>query len=185
MAAASGGPEIGFEAPRFTMKNIDGRTLDLADVAGERGTVVAFICNHCPYVKEIADRLACEAAALVEQGINVVAINANDATAYPEDSFDNMKAFAAKHRFQFPYLHDETQEVARAYGAVCTPDFFGFDAGLRLKYRGRLDSARNATAGEANERELYDAMVGIAETGDPPAQQFPAMGCSIKWRIRR
>lgn len=182
MAAQAPDAKIGFRAPDFSLANIDGRMLRLADVAGPKGTVVAFICNHCPYVKAIAARLARDAADLAGHGISVVAINANDATAYPEDSFENMIGFAADHGFGFPYLHDETQEVARAYGAVCTPDFFGFDADLRLKYRGRLDASR-AEPGPADlRRDLHDAMVEIAETGTGPAEQLPAIGCSIKWR---
>jgi thiol-disulfide isomerase/thioredoxin len=151
-------------------------------VAGERGTLVAFICNHCPYVLAVIDRLVRDARELAPLGIGVVAISANDAISYPDDSFPNMKAFAAHHGLPFPYLYDESQAVARAYGAVCTPDFFGFDAGLKLAYRGRLDASRNAPAPAGARRELFEAMRLIAETGAGPAEQFPAVGCSIKWR---
>ncbi len=182
MAAQAPDVQIGFKAPDFALPAIDGRRIRLSDIAGKKGTVVAFICNHCPYVQAIADRLARDAADLAPVAVTFVAINANDAIAYPEDSFENMKAFAAQHGFYFPYLHDETQQTAKAYGAVCTPDLFGFDADLKLKYRGRLDASR-ATPGPLDaKRELYEAMVQIAETGAGPAVQHPALGCSIKWR---
>ncbi len=142
---------------------------------------MAFICNHCPYVKAIADRLARDARDLALLGVMVVAINSNDATAYPEDSFANMKLFAEHNGFGFPYLHDETQAVARAYGAVCTPDFYGFDANLSLQYRGRLDASRQHAGPTDARRELYEAMRQIAETGTAPRNQHPSLGCSIKW----
>jgi hypothetical protein len=141
-----------------------------------------FICNHCPYVKGITDRLASTCQKLQELGIGVAAIMANDTESYPEDSFENMKLFATKHNFTFPYLIDETQEVAKAYGAVCTPDFFGFNADRRLEYRGRLDSAGKEPANADTVPELLDALRIIAETGAGPAKQTPSMGCSIKWR---
>ncbi len=174
--------EIGLQAPRFELPSTDGGTIRLAGVAGAKGTVVAFICNHCPYVQAVADRLARDARDLALLGVTLVAINANDATAYPEDSFAHMKRFAEKHGFGFPYLHDESQAVARAYGAVCTPDFFGFDASLALKYRGRLDASRKEAAPAGARRELYEAMRQIAETGIGPDEQHPSIGCSIKWR---
>ncbi len=172
---------FGSPAPPFSLPGIDGRDHVWSDIAGKKGTVVMFICNHCPYVKAVAGKLAALAPALRPHGVGVVAINANDAVAYPEDSFENMKLFAAKHAFTFPYLHDESQAVARAYGAVCTPDFFGYDATSSLRYRGRLDSAgRSETPGDTP--ELFNAMVQIAETGSAPTQQLPSIGCSIKWR---
>lgn len=182
MAAQAPDVEIGFQAPDFALQNVDGRTLSLSEVAGKNGTVIAFICNHCPYVKAVADRLVRDAEALAEHGINVVAINSNDASSYPEDSFDNMKAFAEGYRFAFPYLHDDSQDVAKAYGAVCTPDFFGFDGNLRLQYRGRLDASRKEAGPADLKRELYEAMLLVAETGKGPADQLPSIGCSIKWR---
>ena len=174
--------EFGWRAPDFTLPATDGRTLSLADIRGERGTVIVFICNHCPYVKAIADRLAREGRDLAELGIGMAAICANDATTHPQDSFDNMRAFAEAHGFPFPYLHDESQEVARAYGAVCTPDFFGFDADLGLQYRGRLDSSGAQPAAPDARRELYEAMRAVAETGHGPREQTPSMGCNIKWK---
>ena len=174
--------DFGWRAPDFTLPATDGRTLSLEDIRGERGTVIVFICNHCPYVKAIADRLAQEGRALAELGIGIAAICANDATTHPQDSFDNMRAFAEAHGFPFPYLHDESQEVARAYGAVCTPDFFGFDADLGLQYRGRLDSSGAQPAPPHARRELHEAMRQVAETGEGPREQTPSMGCSIKWK---
>lgn len=182
MAAQAPDAEIGFAAPNFVLPGVDGRTVSLTDAAGKRGTVIAFICNHCPYVKAVIDRLVRDARDLTPFGVSVIAINANDADAYPEDSFENMQAFAASHGFTFPYLHDESQDVARAYRAVCTPDFFGFDAGLTLKYRGRLDASRNIPGPADLHRDLFEAMKRIAETGEGPAEQNPALGCSIKWR---
>ncbi len=148
---------------------------------GPKGTLVAFICNHCPYVKAIAGRLGEEAKALQALGIGTIAIMPNDTAAYPADSFDNMKAFARQHGFTFPYVIDETQEVARAYGAVCTPDFFGFNAKDELQYRGRLDASRTTLVPGAR-RDLYEAMKLVAETGRGPAEQLLSVGCSIKWR---
>ncbi|OAN46745.1 alkyl hydroperoxide reductase [Paramagnetospirillum marisnigri] len=174
--------ELGQTAPDFTLPGIDGKMWSLADKAGPRGTLVAFICNHCPYVVAIIDRLARDAAELSTLGIGVVAINANDAIQYPEDSFAAMKEFAARHRLGFPYLHDESQEVARAYGAVCTPDFFGYDKDLRLCYRGRLDASGRLPGAPDARRELFEAMRQVAETGMAPTEQVPCMGCSIKWR---
>ena len=147
----------------------------------EKGLLVMFICNHCPYVKAVLDKLVRDAAELREHGIGSVAICSNDATSYPEDSFENMKALAARMHFPFPYLWDETQAVARAYDAICTPDFFGFNAALELQYRGRLDDAGRAPKPDAP-RELYEAMLQVARTGRGPAQQTASIGCSIKWR---
>ncbi len=172
--------DLGRKAPVFSLRNVDGRTVGLDDVAGETGTVVAFICNHCPYVVSVIDRLVRDFAELQGDGIGTVAICSNDARIVPDDSFENMAAFARDHGFGFPYLHDADQSVARAYGAVCTPDFFGFDGGLRLRYRGRLDAGRPG-APAPGRRELLEAMRLIAATGAGPADQTPSMGCSIKW----
>jgi peroxiredoxin len=175
--------EIGAEAPPFSLPGIDGRTWGLEDFVGGKGFVVMFICNHCPYVRAITERLVADVAVMKQLGIAAVAINANDAASYPADSFANMKSFAAERRFDFPYLHDQTQQVARAYDAVCTPDFFGFDADRRLQYRGRLDAGRTDPVDrDAVRRELLEAMRMIAETGRAPDEQFPSIGCSIKWK---
>jgi peroxiredoxin len=181
MAALAPVCEFGWKAPDFRLPATDGKTWSLADVRGPKGTLIVFICNHCPYVKAIVPRLVRDAKDLQAAGIGVAAINSNDASAYPEDSFDNMKAFAETHGFTFPYLHDESQEVARAYDAVCTPDFFGFNANDELQYRGRLDESRTTLVPDAR-RELYEAMMAVAETGQGPREQIPSMGCSIKWR---
>lgn len=169
-------------APDFILPGVDGRAWSLAEVRGGRGTLIAFICNHCPYVVAIIDRLVRDAALLRAEGIGVAAINANDPRQYPEDSFEAMTVFARTHGIDFPYLFDESQDTARAYGAVCTPDFFGFDSGLRLRYRGRLDESGRQPALPGARRELLEAMRQIAETGLGPEIQAPCMGCSIKWR---
>jgi peroxiredoxin len=174
-------PRLGWKAGDFALRGVDGRTWTLADVRGPGGTLVAFICNHCPYVRAVIGRLVEEAKALAGLGVGTVAIMPNDTVAYPADSFENMKAFAREHAFPFPYVIDETQEVARAYGAVCTPDFFGFNAEDELQYRGRLDASRTALVPGAR-RELYEAMQLVAETGRGPTEQLPSVGCSIKWR---
>jgi len=174
--------DFGWKAANFTLTGIDGKTYSLSDIAGENGTLVMFICNHCPYVKSIADRLTADCALLQEKGIGIAAINANDPVAYPDDSFDNMKVFAGRHQFSFPYLFDETQDVARAYDAICTPDFFGFNNELALQYRGRFDSSGSNFDAPPSRRELFEAMCRIAETGTGPAEQTASIGCSIKWR---
>jgi peroxiredoxin len=166
----------------FRLPATDGRTYTLDDVAGDKGTVLVFICNHCPYVKAVIDRLVADARLLMAEGIGVAAICSNDANAYPQDSFYNMKSFAKTHDFPFPYLHDETQSVARAYGAVCTPDFFGYSADRSLKYRGRLDEGRTTAPPPGARRELVEAMRAIAATGRGPTDQMPSIGCSIKWK---
>ena len=173
--------DFGWKAKNFALKGVDGKTYTLADVRGSKGTLVVFICNHCPYVKASIDRIVAEAKVLSEIGIGTIAIMPNDTATYREDSFDKMKAFAAKHSFSFPYGIDETQEVARAYGAQCTPDFFGFNAQDELQYRGRLDASRMTPLANAR-RELFEAMKQVAETGHGPIEQIPSMGCSIKWR---
>jgi peroxiredoxin len=172
---------IGWKATDFALSGVDGKTYSLGQVRGPKGTVVVFICNHCPYVKASINRIVAEANALREIGIGTIAIMPNDAETYPEDSFDNMKAFAAGHGFTFPYVIDITQEVARAYEAQCTPDFFGLNAQDELQYRGRLDASRVTPVANAR-RDLFEAMKQIVETGRGPKEQLPSMGCSIKWR---
>ena len=172
---------LGRKARDFALKGIDGKTYSLSHVRGPKGTLVVFICNHCPSVKASIDRIVAEAKALGEIGIGTIAIMPNDTEGYPADSFDNMKAFAARHGFTFPYVIDTSQEVACAYDAQCTPDFFGFNAQDELQYRGRLDASRMTPIANAR-RDLFEAMKMIAETGHGPKEQLPSMGCSIKWR---
>lgn len=172
---------IGWKASDFALAGIDGKTYSLAQVRGAKGTVVAFICNHCPYVRASIDRIVAEAEAMREIGIGTIAIMPNDTESYRADSFDNMKAFAAQHGFTFPYVIDSTQEVARAYGAQCTPDFFGLNGQDELQYRGRLDASRMTPIANVR-RDLFEAMKRVAETGHGPQEQLPSMGCSIKWR---
>ncbi|NRA19877.1 MAG: thioredoxin family protein [Oceanospirillaceae bacterium] len=173
--------QIGCRAQPFTLSDPKGISYSLSELQGDHGLLIAFICNHCPYVKAIAARLVEDAKRLQDAGVNVVAINANDYSQVPQDSPANMLLFAEKYGFTFPYLIDEDQSVAKAYGAVCTPDFFGFNRAAELQYRGRLDSA---TMGDATNRqpELLDAMLAIAATGQGPATQNPSIGCSIKWK---
>jgi peroxiredoxin len=173
--------DFGWKARDFSLKGVDGKTYSLADVRGRAGTLVVFICNHCPYVRAVIGRLVEEAKALDAIGIGTIAIMPNDTRSYPEDSFENMKAFAKQHGFTFPYVIDETQAVARAYGAQCTPDFFGFNARDELQYRGRLDAGRPGAPARGR-RELFEAMTQVAQTGDGPREQTASMGCSIKWR---
>ena len=176
-------PDTTMTAPDFHLEGTDGKSYTYKDIAGKNGTVVMFICNHCPYVKGIADRLPAEMKALKKVGIGVVAIMPNDAESHPEDGFDNMKKFAEEYGFNFPYLIDDTQDVAKAYGAVCTPDFFGFDSKKNLVYRGRLDSAGHQKADPATIPELRNTMVAVADgEGALITEQVPSMGCSIKWR---
>lgn len=182
MAATPSVCDFGWRAPAFTLPATDGRQYSLSNLAGDKGMLVMFICNHCPYVLAILDRILRDARDLQALGIGVAAICANDAATYPADSFQNMATLAQERAFPFPYLHDEDQSVARAYDAACTPDFFGFDAGLGLQYRGRLD-ASGARPGPATlRRDLFEAMKQVAETGKGPSDQVPSMGCSIKWK---
>lgn len=181
MATTAPPGEFGSTAPDFRLPGTDGRTHALADLRGANGMLVAFICNHCPYVKAIRERLVRDARELQAFGFGVVAISSNDAVTYPEDSFDAMRRIAVEWQLPFPYLYDESQQVARAYGAVCTPDFFGYDAELKLRYRGRLDSSGKEARPDAV-RELFDAMRTIAGGGAAPALQNPSIGCSIKWK---
>lgn len=182
MAAVPPVCEFGWPAVDATLPGTDGKKHSIFDQAGPNGLVVVFICNHCPYVKAAIDRIVRDANDLKAHGIGFVAINSNDASNYPEDSFDKMVEFAREHDFTFPYLHDEDQSVARSYDAVCTPDFFGFNGDLKLQYRGRLDAARTEPAAPDLTRDLYEAMVQVAETGKGPEEQIPSMGCSIKWK---
>lgn len=181
MAAIPPVCNFGEKAPPFELPATDGERYSLEQLKGPKGTVIVFMCNHCPYVKAIIDRLIEDVRTLAAIGVNTAAICSNDAQAYPEDSFENMRRWAEEKRFPFPYLHDATQEVARAYGAVCTPDFFGYNADLELQYRGRLDESKREAVPGAR-RELVEAMRLVAETGKGPAEQVPSMGCSIKWK---
>jgi peroxiredoxin len=180
-ATKTGICDFGWKARDFALKGVDGKTYALADVRGPKGTLVVFICNHCPYVKASIDRIVAEAKALKDIGIGTIAVMPNDPAAYREDSFDNMQAFATRYRFGFPYVIDETQATARAYRAQCTPDFFGFNAKDELQYRGRLDAARIDPLPNAR-RDLFEAMQEVVASGRGPAEQFPSMGCSIKWK---
>ncbi len=177
-------PVCDFDLPAidFSLPGTDGKIWTLEDCRGENGLLVMFICNHCPYVKAILDRLVRDTNELKQLGINTVAIMSNDIADYEEDSFDNMKKVAQDNGFSFPYLLDETQQTAQQYGAVCTPDFFGYNKDLQLQYRGRLDASRKEAAASDARRDLFEAMKQVAETGRGPQQQIPSMGCSIKWR---
>lgn len=174
--------EFGTKAVDFALPGIDQQLWTLERCKGERGLLVMFISNHCPYVKAIRKKLVRDTGELKDLGINSVAIMPNDTIAYPEDSVANMLRVATEFEFPFPYLLDETQEVAQAYGAVCTPDFFGYNADMELQYRGRLDAAGPKSDDDSKTRELFEAMKQVAKTGQGPAHQVPSMGCSIKWR---
>ena len=174
--------EFGLAAVNFDLPGTDGRRHSLADCRGPNGLLVMFICNHCPFVKAVIDRIVRDCHELAALGVGSVAIMSNDVAVYPEDSFENMALLAQRLDFPFPYLHDETQSVARAYGAVCTPDFFGYNANLELQYRGRLDASGRNPAPPDAPRELFAAMRLIAETGLGPREQTASIGCSIKWR---
>jgi peroxiredoxin len=175
--------EFGRKAAGFSLPGVDGRNWTLQDAMGPKGLLVMFICNHCPYVKAIRPRLVRDLAELRDKhGINAIAIMSNDPAEYAEDSFDNMKRVAAEFGFPFPYVWDETQDVAKAYGAVCTPDFFGFNRQFELQYRGRFDESRKESAPEGVRRDLFEAMRQVAATQLGPAEQIPSMGCSIKWK---
>ena len=175
--------DFGAPAPDFTLPGVDGRIWTRDDCKGRKGLLVMFICNHCPYVKAVRERIIRDVRELTALGIGCVGIMSNDTVEYPDDSFENMQRVAAEYGYPFPYLLDETQEVARAYGAVCTPDFFGYDAGLGLQYRGRLDESRKDTAPAGARRELFEAMRQVAESGQGPQEQIPSIGCSIKWKV--
>ncbi len=174
--------EFGWRPPLFDLLGIDGKRHSPESARGSNGLLVMFICNHCPYVKAIVPRIVRDARELAAHGIGSIAVMSNDPTDYPEDSFDNMRRVATENGFPFPYVIDDTQAVARAYGAVCTPDFFGFNANLELQYRGRLDASRKEAAPEDAPRELFEAMLQVARSGQGPRQQTASIGCSIKWR---
>lgn len=174
--------DFGRLAPDFNLPGVDGRRWTRDDCKGDQGLLVMFICNHCPYVKAVIDRIIRDARDLAPLGIHCVAILSNDPSDYPEDSFENMRRLAQELDFPFPYLLDETQEVAKAYGAVCTPDFFGYNGDLKLQYRGRLDESRKEAAPAGVRRDLFEAMKAVAASGEGPCDQIPSMGCSIKWR---
>lgn len=181
MAATPPVCDFGERAHEFTLPATDGRSYRLAELKGPKGTVIVFMCNHCPYVKTVIDRLIRDAKDLQALGVNLIAICSNDATTHPGDGFANMRRWAEEKAFPFKYLHDESQAVARAYDAVCTPDFFGYNGELELQYRGRLDASKTSLVDGAR-RELFEAMRQVAETGRGPAEQTPSMGCSIKWK---
>ena len=174
--------EFNKPAVDFSLPGVDGGIWTLEECRGARGLLVMFICNHCPYVKAVRERLVQDTRELKDLGVNSVAIMSNDPALYDEDSFENMQAIAREYSFPFPYLLDESQAVARSYGAVCTPDFFGYNSQLELQYRGRLDASRMQTAPADARRDLFEAMRLVAETGRGPEDQIPGMGCSIKWR---
>ena len=173
--------DFGWKAPEFNLPDVDGKLVNLKDSMGPNGLLVMFICNHCPYVKAILPRLIKDVVELKALGVNTVAIMSNDPADYPEDSLENMKKIAEEMAFPFPYLLDATQQVAKSYDAVCTPDFFGFNKNFELQYRGRFDESRKETAPEST-RELFKAMKQVAETGQGPQSQVQSIGCSIKWK---
>ncbi len=177
-------PVCEFDQPivDFSLPGVDGKVWTPELARGEKGLLVMFICNHCPYVKSIRERIVRDTKELMSYGINTIAIMSNDPAEYEEDSFENMAKIAEAFDFPFPYVIDEAQDVAKAYGAVCTPDFFGYNKSMALQYRGRLDESRKETAAEDVKRDLFDAMKQVAQTGHGPKQQIPSMGCSIKWK---
>ena len=175
--------DFGAEAPDFSLLSTDGKTYTLSDCQGSKGTLVMFICNHCPFVKAVQHKICRDAAELAQHGVSSVAIMSNDSDEYPEDSFENMGRIAARYQFTFPYLYDESQEVAKAYGAVCTPDFFGYNAQLELQYRGRLDDCGMSRV-PGGRRDLFEGMSLVAKTGEGPAEQYRSIGCSLKWKMR-
>ncbi len=174
--------EFGKSAIDFDLLGVDGERHNLASARGENGLLVMFICNHCPYVKSVQDRIIRDVTELMQHGVNAIAIMSNDPDDYPEDSFENMALLSKQLNYPFPYVWDETQAVAKQYGAVCTPDFFGFNSKLELQYRGRLDASRKEAAPADVRRDLFESMLQVAKTGQGPTQQIPGMGCSIKWR---
>ena len=173
--------DFGKKADNFELKSIDNKIISLNDAKGESGTLIMFICNHCPYVLAVVKNIVEDCKELENDGIKSIAIMSNDPTRYEEDSFDNMIKFSNNNNFNFPYLMDETQEVAKTYGAVCTPDFFGYNKDLELQYRGRIREIKNLKPIENGESELKNAMKMIAKSNNGPKEQFPSMGCSIKW----
>lgn len=174
--------DFGRPAPDFDLPGVDGRRHTLASARGPKGLLVMFICNHCPYVKAVIQRIVRDTTELAALGVGSIAIMSNDPTDYPEDSWQNMERIAHELEFPFPYVLDQTQVVAQAYGAVCTPDFFGYNDRLELQYRGRLDESRKETAAAGVRRDLFEAMRQVALTGQGPPRQIAGIGCSIKWR---
>lgn len=176
-------PEVDneFAAVDFSLKGTDGKTYTLSDIKGANGTLIMFICNHCPYVKAVIDKIIRDANELKKAGIGIAAISSNDVSEYPEDSFENMQKLSKEKNLPFPYLIDETQRIAKAYGAVCTPDFFGFNRDLKLQYRGRLDDSGKSDKPAAS-RDLFNAMMQVAQLDKGPRVQYPSIGCSIKWK---
>jgi len=182
MAAIPPVCDFDWVAPDFYLPGVDGRKYSLSTVKGSNGTLIMFICNHCPYVLAVLDRILRDCNDLVSAGIGVAAISSNDVEAYPEDSFLNMRKLSEENKFSFPYLYDEEQSVARSYNAICTPDFFGFNSDMGLQYRGRLDASRKEAGPENLRRDLYEAMAQVARIGKGPKDQISSMGCSIKWK---
>ena len=174
--------DFGIKAKDFKLKSINNELVSLNDIKGEKATLIMFICNHCPYVKAIIKDLIVDCKELKKIGVSSVAIMSNDTKNYPADSFENMIKFSKDNNFNFPYLNDETQNIAKAYDAVCTPDFFGYNKNLELQYRGRLRELRNLIPVKEGESDLLKAMKQIAETGEGPKDQIPSAGCSIKWK---
>ena len=172
---------FGEKTKSFELKGIDGRIHKLEDHAGKNGLLIMFICNHCPYVKAVIRDIVKDCESLKNEGVNSIAIMSNDTKEYPEDSFENMKVFSKKFNFSFPYLIDESQNIAKKYGAVCTPDFFGYNRNLELQYRGRIRELKDLKPINSNESDLYKAMRLIIKTGKGPKDQIPSMGCNIKW----
>ena len=165
----------------FELKDVSEKTYNFKDLVGEKGTLIMFICNHCPYVKAVIKDIVSDADKLKNLNINTVAVMSNDTKNYPDDSFENMIKFSKINKFNFPYLFDETQEIAKKYGAVCTPDFFGYNGNLELQYRGRIRELKDLKPVSTGESDLFNAMKMIAETGRGPKKQIPSMGCNIKW----
>lgn len=174
--------DFGVKAPDFNLLGVDGKTWTLQECMGRNGLLVMFMCNHCPYVKAVHGRILRDTKELIGYGINSVAIMSNDTVNYPDDSYENMQKIAEEYNYPFPYLFDETQEIAKAYGAVCTPDFFGYNTDFELQYRGRLDASRKDTAPDGTRRDLFEAMKLVAHTGKGPSDQISSIGCSIKWK---
>ena len=173
--------DFGKKADFFELKSIENKLINLNDIKGKNGTLIMFICNHCPYVKAVIDDIVDDCKNLEKEEIKSVAIMSNDQKNYPEDSFEKMISFSKKYKFNFSYLVDETQKVAQTYDAVCTPDFFGYNANLELQYRGRIRELKDLKPVKNGESDLLKAMKLIAKTGKGPENQIPSMGCSIKW----
>tara|TARA_B100001093_G_scaffold476476_1_gene502907 strand:+ start:533 stop:1090 length:558 start_codon:yes stop_codon:yes gene_type:complete len=173
--------DFGSKAKKFALKSTDNKVISLEDVSGNNGTLIMFICNHCPYVQAVIKDIVEDCKKLENIGIKTVAISSNDTKNHPEDSFDNMVKFSKNNNFNFPYLFDETQKIAKIYDAVCTPDFFGYNKNLELEYRGRIRELKNLKPVRSGDSDLFSAMKLISETGKGPEEQIPSMGCSIKW----